>query len=132
MNKRIAEKIIKRFNTGSFYRTVYNLEQVVRAYQVAGLPLPEDVREEWAAKSAEATTAPTEMVVQVGAVEVKVEAGDDGILGTDDDEKTIQKAGTELSKLSVSELKEKAKAAGLSGYSKLKKDELVKLLLKAE
>ena len=132
MNKRIAEKIIKRFNTGSFYRTVNNLEQVVRAYQVAGLPLPEDVREEWAAKSAEATTTPTEMVVQVGAVEVKVDAGDDGILGTDDDEKTIQKAGTELSKLSVSELKEKAKAAGLSGYSKLKKDELVKLLLKAE
>lgn len=131
MNKRIAEKIIKRFNSGSFYRTIYNLEQVVRAHQVAGVALPEDIRKEWQEKSA-ATPAPTEMVVQVGAVEVKVEAGDDGVLGTEDDKKTIQKAGTELSKLSVSELKEKAKAAGLSGYSKLKKDELVDMLLKAE
>ena len=98
---------------------------------MAGLALPEDIRKEWQEKST-TTPAPTEMVVQVGAVEVKVEAGDDGVLGTEDDKKTIQKAGTELSKLSVSELKEKAKAAGLSGYSKLKKDELVDMLLKAE
>ncbi|MDD2469769.1 MAG: Rho termination factor N-terminal domain-containing protein [Bacilli bacterium] len=42
--------------------------------------------------------------------------------------KATKKEKEDLSKFTVAELKEKAKAAGIVGYSKLKKDELIKVL----
>tara|TARA_Y100000310_G_scaffold91693_4_gene89171 strand:- start:6100 stop:6729 length:630 start_codon:yes stop_codon:yes gene_type:complete len=71
---------------------------------------------------------PQETVVPVGAVEAKIEAGEDGVLGTDDDKVTLQKAGTDLASKSVSELKALCKKHGIKGYSKLKKDELLAAL----
>ena len=71
---------------------------------------------------------PQEIVVKVGAVEAKIEAGEDKILGTDDDEVTLQKAGTDLASKSVAELKALCKTKGIKGYSKLKKDELLAAL----
>jgi hypothetical protein len=82
-------------------------------------------------EAARLAALPKETVVQVGAVEAKIEAGADGVLGTADDEVTIQKAGTAYSEMGVAELKALCKDKGLSGYSKMKKDELVDLLTKS-
>ena len=42
--------------------------------------------------------------------------------------KAVKEEKEDLSKLTVVELKSRAKAAGIEGYSKLKKDELIKVL----
>jgi len=92
--------------------------------------------------------------VEVGAMEVEVKPGPDGKLGTDDDEVKIapkkkpakakakaaekkpakakaaekKPAKKDLESLSVADLRVKAKAAGIKGYSKMTKKTLVKAL----
>lgn len=153
MNSRIAKKIVAQFASRPL---TYTPEQVAQAHRTVGRPpVASEMASYLSARAAQAAkvedrkqgqaalagtakarreaniarlaSLPKETVVQVGAVE----AGADGVLGTVGDEVTIQKAGTAYSEMGVAELKALCKDKGLSGYSKMKKDDLVDLLTKS-
>ena len=203
MNQRIAQKIVQRVTQNPDRFLGYTEKQVKDAYFVMGRNV-DDAFQTWKglrgalvesrqaaveAASQPPVELPQEMVVKVGAVEAKIEAGDDGLLGTGDDVVTLQATGTAeaeeavedaiqalkdeivhvdgmiksgedsgkmttklvayraalqatidgqptptvnvpqvMADLSVSDLKAICKKRGLSGYTQLKKAELVNLL----
>ena len=135
----------------------YSMAQVRKAHAMLGMPFnPAPMQGEKAAPKPEPkpeakkpevkkpAPKPEEpkVEVEVGAMEVEVKPGPDGKLGTDDDEVKIapkkkpakakaaekKPAKKDLESLSVADLRVKAKAAGIKGYSKMTKKTLVKAL----
>lgn len=134
MNIRIAKKIVEKFNANTAGCTVYTMIQIHTAHRMIGRMLePDKVRLYQEALASSRAVAPKRVEANVGVMKVVIDAGPDGQLGTDDDEVSITKADppsgdAALTSLTVAELREKAKTTGLTGYSKMKKADLIEAL----
>lgn len=117
MNRRIATKIIKRtmgyFLEGGRHRPGYTALQVEEAFHTMKVP---NTLVGWHKHE---TLLPEEEPDVKGAMDQCREAGEKS--------PELQEL-VRLAALNLTELRDKAKAQGLTGYSKMKKDELVKAL----
>jgi len=134
MNARIAKKIVQRFKSDPVTTLGYNEDQILRAHRIVKEPVPQAGLVAWR-EAQKARRVPPKVSARVGIMEVTIHAGDDGKLGTADDIVEVgvlkQKAVPEkpdYRAMNVTQLKAAAKAAGQSGYSSLKKADLIALL----
>ncbi len=131
MNIRIARKIVTRFAMTPTATLGYTEDQIHRAHRMAGEEMPTDQLTVWQELKAARQATPT-VTARVGVMQVTVTAGDDGVLGTSDDVTTVttipKDPPQDYASMTVSDLKACAKELGASGYSTLKKADLVALL----
>ena len=126
MNNRTAYKIVRRIEGNPAFFFGYTPDQVSEAFRMSG-DTASPALAAWKSNRANRNT-PKTTTVQVGIMRATIDAGDDGVLGTADDQVKVTPAGASFTSMNMAELKAAAKEAGHKGYSKLNKGELVSLL----